>query len=155
VTERRLRIAVAAVSLIGLGIAAYLTYVHYAHTTVLCVAGGGGCEKVQHSDQSKLAGIPVAVLGLVGYVGIFTSALIRGEAGRIAGALLALIGIGFSLYLTYAEIFQIHAICQWCVASAVVMATLAVLTCLRLLLPDEGAARAPSAGHGQLGARVG
>jgi len=155
VTERRLRIAIAVASLLGLGIAAYLTYVHYAHTTVLCVAGGGGCEKVQNSDQSKLAGIPVAVLGLVGYAGIFGSALVRGEAARIGGALLALIGIGFSLYLTYAEIFLIHAICQWCVASCVVMAILAALTCARLLLPDEGAARAPSGSRGELGARVG
>ncbi|MBX5468468.1 MAG: vitamin K epoxide reductase family protein [Thermoleophilaceae bacterium] len=136
-SERRLRIAIAALALVGLGIASYLTYVHYAHAQVLCVAGGGGCEKVQSSDQSRLAGVPVAVLGMVGYFGILLSALVRGEPGRVAGALLALMGFGFSAYLTYAELFVIDAICQWCVASAVVMTAEAVLASARLLAPPQ------------------
>jgi uncharacterized membrane protein len=73
------------------------------------------------------------VLGLVGYFSIIVSLFIPGETGRFAGALIALIGFGFSAYLTYLELFKIHAICQWCVASAVLMTVLAVLTVLRLL----------------------
>ena len=135
-TERRLRVAIAALAAVGLGIAVYLTYVHYAGVEPFCVAGGGGCEKVQTSDYAALAGVPVAVLGLIGYVLILASALVRSESGRLAGAALALSGFGFSAYLTYREIYTIEAICQWCVASAVVMALLAGLTAARLLTAD-------------------
>lgn len=135
-TESRLRAAIAALAVAGVGIAAYLTYVHYADVDAFCVAGGGGCEKVQTSEYAELAGIPVAVLGLIGYLSILASLLVRGDNGRLAGAVLALSGFGFSAYLTYRELFTIDAICQWCVASAVVMALLAVLTVWRLLVAD-------------------
>jgi uncharacterized membrane protein len=133
-TERRLRIAIAVLAVVGLGIASYLTYVHYAGLKVLCLSSGG-CETVQSSRYAKLGGIPVPVLGLVGYVAILGSLAIRGEAGRMAGFGFALIGFLFSLYLTYRELFTINAICQWCVGSAVVMTLLAVLTAWRLLVP--------------------
>jgi uncharacterized membrane protein len=132
--ERRLAIAIGLVALVGVGIATYLVYVHYAGVKPLCVSGpGGGCEKVQTSEFSKLAGIPVAVLGLAGYLAILGSLLVRGDIGRLAGAAIALSGFGFSMYLTYREIFTIKAICQWCVGSAVLMTLLAILTVVRLL----------------------
>jgi uncharacterized membrane protein len=137
VADRGLRAAIAALALVGVAIATYLTYVHYADVKALCVAGGGGCEKVQTSEFAKLAGIPVAVLGLIGYVLILASLWVRSEAGAVAGALLALAGFGFSAYLTYRELFTIDAICQWCVASAIVMTALAVLTVWRLLRIEE------------------
>jgi uncharacterized membrane protein len=124
--------AIAVLAVVGLGIAGYLTYVHYAGVHVLCAASGG-CETVQTSSYAKLAGIPVPVLGLVGYAGILASLLHRGETGRLLTAGLALVGFGFSLYLTYLELFVIKAICQWCVGSAVVMTVIAVLAVIRLL----------------------
>jgi uncharacterized membrane protein len=136
VTERRLRLAIAVLAVAGLAIAGYLTYVHYEDIKPFCVAGGGGCEKVQTSDYAKLIGIPVALLGLLGYVAILASLWVRGDAGRLAGAVVALVGFGFSAYLTYREIYTIDAICQWCVASAVVMTLLAVLTVWRLVAAD-------------------
>jgi uncharacterized membrane protein len=136
VSEGRLRAAIALLAVVGVGIATYLTYVHYADVKPFCVAGGGGCEKVQTSDYAELAGIPVAVLGLIGYVGILAAACVRGDAGRLGGAVLALVGCGFSLYLTYRELYTIDAICQWCVASAVVMTLLAVLCAWRLVTAD-------------------
>jgi uncharacterized membrane protein len=135
--ERRLVIAIAVVAALGAAVAAYLTYVHYADVKVLCVSGGGGCEKVQTSSYSKLAGAPVALLGLIGYLALLASLAVRGEAGRFAGALIALAGFGFSVYLTYREVFTIKAICLWCVASAVLMTVLAVLTTVRLLRAEE------------------
>ena len=57
----------------------------------------------------------------------------RGEIGRSLTVLLALIGFGLSAYLTYLELFTIHAVCQWCVASAALMTCLAVLSIVRLL----------------------
>ena len=59
-TDRPLRIAAIVLSLLGIGVAGYLTYVHYADISPICAGGSGGCEKVQASDQSKLVGIPVA-----------------------------------------------------------------------------------------------
>ena len=139
-SERRLRRLIALTALIGLAVAAYLTYVHYAELEPICAGGGGGCEKVQNSSYSELAGIPVAVLGLIGYGLILASLWIPGDGGRLAGALLALVGFGFSAYLTWAELFEIDAICQWCVVSAVLMTILAVATSWRLIRPPEPAA---------------
>jgi uncharacterized membrane protein len=128
-----MRRAIAILAVLGTGIAGYLTYVHYAHVNALCVAGSKGCETVQNSDYAELAGVPVAVLGLAGYLGILASLLIAGETGRILTAFLALVGFGFSAYLTWAELFRIHAVCQWCVASALLLTAITVLAIARLL----------------------
>jgi uncharacterized membrane protein len=133
VSDSQLRLLAGALALAGLAIAIYLTIVHYDHSSPVCVGGGGGCEKVQTSDYAELAGVPVALLGAIGYALIALSLLVPGENGRFAGALLGLVGLGFSLYLTYLELFVIDAICQWCVASAVVMTLLATTTVMRFL----------------------
>jgi uncharacterized membrane protein len=132
VVDRRLLIAIAVISVIGIAVASYLTYTHYAGLNVVCPVSGG-CETVQKSVYSKLAGIPVAVLGLAGYIAILLSLAIRNELGRAAGFGIALIGCLFSLYLTYREIFTIKAICPWCVSSAVMMTLLTILTAVRVL----------------------
>ncbi|MGH2868367.1 MAG: vitamin K epoxide reductase family protein [Solirubrobacteraceae bacterium] len=137
--DRKLRIAILVLSVIGIGIAGYLTYVHYEGLKVLCLSGGS-CETVQASRFAKLDGVPVAVLGLAGYIGILGSLAVRGELGRVAGFAIALIGFGFSAYLTYRELFTIKAICQWCVSSAVLMTLLAVLTAIRALRYEPPAA---------------
>jgi uncharacterized membrane protein len=130
--DRHLRLAAIVLAVLGLGVAAYLTYVHYEDIRPVCGLGGD-CVKVQTSEWSKLAGIPVAVLGLIGYAVILASLFVPGEEALIAGALTSLIGFGFSAYLTYRELFTIDAICQWCVASAIIMTLLAALTTARLL----------------------
>ena len=132
---------IAVLAVLGLGVAGYLTYVHYAGLHPVCVASGG-CETVQSSSYAKLAGVPVPLLGLIGYALILGSLFVPGDAGRMATAALSIVGFGFSLYLTYVEIFKIEAICQWCVASAVLMTLLAVLSVVRLLRapPAEPAA---------------
>lgn len=126
-----LRRASAALALVGAGIAGYLTYVHYAHVQPLCTTGG--CEKVQASTYAELLGIPVALLGLAAYATLFALAWIRGATAALASTLLALIGVGFSGYLLWAQLGPIDAICQWCVAQDVVMAAIAVLCVARLL----------------------
>ena len=135
-SDRGLRLAIAVLALVGLGVAGYLTYVHYAGAKVLCLSSGG-CETVQASRYAKLAGIPVATLGLAGYALLLRSVFLRGELGKVAGAAVALVGFGFSAYLTYREVFTIQAICQWCVASAAIMTVLAALTTYRLLRFDD------------------
>jgi uncharacterized membrane protein len=141
----RLRLAAIACSVLGLGVAGYLTYVHYAGISPVCEIAHG-CEKVQTSEWSKLAGIPVALLGLLGYAGILAATLVRGEAALTAAAGLALVGAGFSGYLTYREVFTIDAICIWCVASALLMAALAVITAVRLVRGGAPSAGALGAG---------
>jgi uncharacterized membrane protein len=133
---RGLRVATLILALIGVGIAGYLTYVHYAGLEPFCVGGHGACERVQTSPWSELAGIPVAVLGLAGYVAILLSLVLPEDPGRSVAALLSLVGAGFSAWLTYVEIAKIEAICQWCVASAVIMALLAIVSITRLLRVD-------------------
>jgi uncharacterized membrane protein len=128
-----LRRVTAVLALIGIAIAGYLTWVHYAGLEPVCVGGGGGCERVQSSRWAELAGVPVAVLGLIGYVAILASLALPEEPGALAAVFLSLVGFGFSVWLTYVEIAKIEAICQWCVASAVVMAGLALVSVARLL----------------------
>jgi uncharacterized membrane protein len=122
----RLRTLAIALSVLGLGIAGYLTYVHYAGVSPVCEIAHG-CEKVQTSQWSKVAGVPVALLGLLGYATILAAVLARGETALTAAAGAALVGAGFSVYLTYREVFTIHAICSWCVSSAVDFTLLAMV----------------------------
>jgi uncharacterized membrane protein len=135
--DRTLQRTLVVLALVGIGIAGYLTYVHYNGLSPIC-AINAGCEKVQSSRYAKVGGVPVPVIGLVGYVAILLSLLVRGELARLAKAGMAIGGFAFSVYLTSLELFQIHAICQWCVGSAIVMTAIAVLATIRVLrAPDE------------------
>jgi uncharacterized membrane protein len=125
----RLTLVVAALSMIGAAIAGYLTWVHVADLQPFCVGGGGGCERVQSSPYAKLAGVPVAVIGLAGYLAVLASLALP---ARSVTAFLALVGAGFSAYLTYLELVVIDAVCQWCVASALIMTALAAASVVRL-----------------------
>lgn len=143
-SARALRITMLVLATIGLGLASYLTYVHYAGIKPACTAGES-CTKVQTSVYSELAGVPVALIGLIGYVVIVGSLLApETETTRFATVAFTVIGFGFSGYLTYRELFSIHAICEWCVSSAIVMTILMCLSVWRFLRgdPEARAARA-------------
>ncbi|HEX3324215.1 MAG TPA: vitamin K epoxide reductase family protein, partial [Solirubrobacterales bacterium] len=88
---------------------------------------------VAESSYSHLLGVNVAAFGIVGYALLLACALLRGDGPRMAGFGLALVGFGYSLYLTYLELFTINAVCQWCVASAVLMTLLFVANAIRML----------------------
>jgi uncharacterized membrane protein len=120
-----------AVALAGLGIAGYLTVVHYAGGEPVC-AIAHGCATVQKSSYAVLAGVPVALLGLLGYVAILGSLARDGERARMLTAVLAFAGFGLSAWLTWIEVGELHAICIWCVGSAVCMTALAGLSAVRL-----------------------
>jgi uncharacterized membrane protein len=144
-SSRTLRIVMIVLTVVGLGVASYLTYVHYAGIKPACTAGES-CTKVQTSVYSKLASVPVALIGLIGYVAILAALLAReGETSRLASMAFTLVGFGFSAYLTGRELFSIHAICEWCVSSAVIMTVLMCLSVRRFLrgappgLGSEGA----------------
>ena len=128
-------------AVLGVAIAAYLTYVHYSGAQVACTAGQS-CAKVQTSQWSTLAGAPVALIGLVGYLAIVASLVAPDrEESRLATLVLTLSGVGFSAYLTYRELFSIHAICEWCVSSAVIMTLLLAAAAARYVsAPTAGGA---------------
>jgi uncharacterized membrane protein len=130
VSERTLRAAIGVLAVAGLGVAGYLTYARYAHVELICSTGG--CETVQRSRYAVLAGVPVAVLGLAGYVGLLVTAALPQAWAAAAGAAAALAGLVFAAYLLVVQVFVIDAVCQWCVASDVVLAAIAVLAVLRL-----------------------
>jgi uncharacterized membrane protein len=129
-SDRRLRVAVALLAAMGAAIAAYLLYHRVAGGTIACATGG--CGQVQDSEYAEIAGVPVALLGLLAYGALFATALSGHELARAAGAAIALGGLAFSVYLVYVQIALIDAVCQWCIASDVVMGALAAATVLRL-----------------------
>ncbi len=131
-SDRTLRIGAALVALAGIAVAAYLTWAHYDDAALVCVAGGG-CETVQGSEYSKIAGIPVAALGLAAYVVLLGLIVWDDARARLVTAAIALVGLVFSLYLLVLQLFVIDAVCVWCLANDLVVApALAVLTALRL-----------------------
>lgn len=128
--DRALRAAVGVLAAAGAVIAAYLSYAHFTHTTIACTTGG--CEAVQNSDYAELAGIPVAILGLTAYVFLLVTAVSASDLARAAGAAVAVAGAAFSAYLVYVQIAVIDAICQWCIASDILMPAVAIVCVLRL-----------------------
>ncbi len=126
-----LQIALPILALIGLGVAAYLAYVETQAVAAVC-GPVGDCNTVQTSEYAYLFGIPIGVLGVLGYVAILAAwgwGKWQGDR-RAALALLAMtaFGVFFSIYLTYLEPFVIGAVCAWCLTSAVVMTALMLLS---------------------------
>ena len=154
----KIRWGMVAIAVLGLALASYLVYVHYSGTRPACTAGSA-CLKVQTSVYSKLDGVPVALIGLIGYVGIFLSLLVpdRDEV-RLATLAMTVIGVCFSGYLTYREVFTLKTICEECAASAVLMLILFLCAATRYVLGDPAPAPpatppAPPAGAGKRAAR--
>ena len=120
--------AIPILSLIGLGVAGYLAYVETQMVEAVC-GPIGDCNAVQSSSYAQLFGLPIGVIGVVGYLAIL-GAWVWGRSGSAtARALLlgmAMVGVIFSIYLTYLELFIIEAVCLWCLSSAVI-ATLIML----------------------------
>jgi uncharacterized membrane protein len=132
-SEDNLRRAIAFVAALGLGVATYITIADSGGGAPACIAGSTGCQTVADSTYSHLAGVNIAVFGIVGYVLLLATAFFATDAARFVGFALALGGFGYSVFLTYLEIFKIEAICQWCVASAVLMTILFLLSATRLI----------------------
>jgi uncharacterized membrane protein len=117
----------ALLSLVGVFVAAYL-YLYKTGRIGTIVCGTGGCETVQLSEWSRFMGVDVALIGIAGYIvmlGVALAGLQPAHAGRRWPATVLLVLSGgallFSAYLTYLELFVIHAICRWCVVSAVIV----------------------------------
>lgn len=129
-SERALRLWSAALAALGAAISAYLLYVRETDGSLVCSTGG--CETVQSSSYAEVLGIPVAALGLAGFLGLLAAALARGEWARLTQATLGLSAFLFAAYLLAIQLFVLDALCQWCLATDVLTTAIATLALVRL-----------------------
>jgi uncharacterized membrane protein len=134
--KHRLTIIVV-LAMIGVAVSLYLLTVHWGWWQAVCL-GVGDCEAVNQSRYSELLGVPVALLGALTYLAfIVCSVLIArdvlADVLRRAQFFVAAIGVAFSAYLTYIELFVLRNICPWCVLSAIVITLIAIFSAWELL----------------------
>jgi uncharacterized membrane protein len=112
----------AAFAALGLGIAAYLTVARLSGGLPVC-GPLSGCEDVARSQYSSILGIPTAALGVLFSAALVVLDLLWARTGDrrvlVVAYGLGLFGVIFVGYLTYLELFVIHAVCAWCVTYAV------------------------------------
>ena len=118
---------------LGVGVATYIAIAESGGGSPVCLAGGTGCRTVAESSYSHVAGVNIAIFGVIGYLLLLATAFFASDLARFGGFAISLGGFGYSIFLTYIEIFKIEAICQWCVASAVLMTILFLLNATRLV----------------------
>ena len=137
----RYRQAIALLALVGLYVALYL-WLHALGFGGPIKCGTGGCDTVQASSYAVLFGVPVAFYGVVGYVAILVIALVALRPAALPDRRWTLLlvvlssgGVLFTAYLTYLELFVIHAICRWCVGSAIIITVIWIVSVLSLRSP--------------------
>jgi len=126
-------------SLAGAGAAGYLTYVHWFDKSIVC-AGFSSCAEVAQSDYARIGEVPVALLGLLGYVALAVVSAFWLRVGNrfdvwplLAIWGMSVSGVAYSAYLTYVEFFVIDAVCIWCITSAAVMTAVFLVATAGLL----------------------
>jgi uncharacterized membrane protein len=152
---RWLQIVSLALAVLGLGVSAYETYAHYSHVALAgCSSKPGStfdCTAVITSSQSMVFGvIPVAVLGLAFYV--FAVAIMTPWAWRakrreihLARLVSLVAGMGFVLYLIYAELYQIGQVCEYCSGVHIITFLLFCITVFSAAIWGLGERRSPAA----------
>ena len=135
-TERSVRIASAVLASLGAAISAYILYVRETEGSLVCSTGG--CETVQSSSYAELFGVPIAALGLAGFLVLLVAALSRGDFARLVNATVALAAFLFAAYLLAVQLVVLDAICQWCVATDVLTTAIAALALVRLGPANSG-----------------
>lgn len=135
--------AAVALSVLGLGLSVYLTVEYFsAGATLVCPETGVvNCQRVTQSEQASVAGIPVAVLGMIYFIATLAASLPVAwrsrrplvRRGRVA---LVTAGVAFVLYLIYVELFVVRAICLWCTAVHVVAVALFAVVALATAVMD-------------------
>jgi uncharacterized membrane protein len=148
----RQRQAIALLALVGLFIALYLWLHALGFGGAIKCGAAGGCETVQTSQWAVFLGLPVAFYGVVGYCAVLGVALaslrpaaLTQRKWNVMLVGLASVGLLFTIYLTYLELFVIHAICRWCVGSAAIITLIWIVALLSLRFPgtrtDHGASQ--------------
>jgi uncharacterized membrane protein len=123
--------------IVGAVVSAYLAFLKFTGAVAAC-SNIGDCDAVNNRKYAEIGGIPVALLGLLGYLAILAILVLERQfPGWKDGLLLGVFGFTltgtiYSAYLTYIEIAVLHAICPYCVVSAVVMLLLLMISVIRL-----------------------
>jgi uncharacterized membrane protein len=132
-----------AMSVVGLGVSIYLTIEHFTQSTTLACPATGivNCQKVTESAQSSFLGIPVALLGALYFaamVAVTLPAAWRSTNPALGRLRLGLAGVGvvFVLYLIYAELFILDAICLWCTVIHVISIALFAVIAIAMATAD-------------------
>jgi len=124
---------------LGLAVSLYMTILKYWGGERMCI-GNGGCQTVSESPYAIIAGVPVAVFGIIGYLALLVMLVLELRGGKFfkknATLLtfgMAVLGFVFTLYLVYLEIFVIKALCPFCLTSQITMTILFILAVIRLV----------------------
>lgn len=130
-TEKLIKLAILFAALCGLAFASYLAIKWQQNVLPQC--GSGGCAAAQFSKYADMFfGIRTSTVGIIGYLLLIFSLLLKGEVGRIVTLALATFGFAVSVYLTASSIFDLETTCQWCLGSASAMTTIFILSLIRL-----------------------
>jgi uncharacterized membrane protein/glutaredoxin len=128
-------------SFTGLLLSLYLTYLYYSKAQAAFCSAGSGCDIVRESPYSQIAGIPVPLLGVFGYflIGVLSIVSISSRGKWLLLYVISLAGFVFSAYLTYIELFVIHALCFYCVVSAILISAVFIILVVKkpALAPQE------------------
>jgi len=126
----------------GLGVSGYLMWGYTTPGAALVCGGSGGCNTVKDSVYASFMGIPLPIIGLATYLALFLLVIVQNHQAiqerrwspyfALAIFGISLTGVLYSAYLTYLELYVIYAICQWCVASAIIMVAVFMLSIFNL-----------------------
>lgn len=136
--DKRLRQITIALTILGLLVASYMTIYKVTNNESMCI-GSSGCSEVNASRYSEINGIPVAVLGVLGYAAILALLFLEQRPGILQqnGTMMffgvSLLGFLFTLYLIYVEVALIKAYCPFCLASQAVMIVVFIISVMRLV----------------------
>lgn len=136
--DKRIKQIITALAIIGLLVSIYMTIYKLTDNDAMCI-GSGGCSVVNSSRYSEVNGIPVAVLGVLGYASILALLFLESRPGFFQenGVMMlfgvTLTGFLFTLYLIFVEVALIKAYCPFCLTSQAVMTIIFILSVIRLV----------------------
>ena len=139
---KKINIVASIAAIIGLFDSVYLTWIKLSHNETLCAPGLGDCFTVNTSRYSEIFGIPIAIFGMATYLSIIAILVFENrvnflkEYGTLALFGISLVGVLYSIYLSYLEEFVLHAWCPYCILSAIVITVIFVISIIRL--KEEG-----------------
>jgi uncharacterized membrane protein len=136
--DKRLKQVIVALTVIGVLVSIYMTIFKLTDNESMCL-GLGGCSIVNASGYSEVYGIPVAAVGVLGYLGILAALYLEGRSGffQSNGSMiqfgLTLTGFLFTVWLIFVEVALLKAYCPFCITSQVAMTLIFILTVIRVI----------------------
>jgi len=136
--NKRLTQIIMALAILGLAVSIYMTIYKFSANDDMCL-GSGDCHTVNFSRYATINGIPVAVVGIFGYLSILGILFLEGkmELFKTNGSMIlfgvSLIGFFFTLWLVYVEAALLKAYCPFCVTSQVTMTLIFILSVIRVI----------------------